>query len=31
MQDGYRLGGIEVVHAFAGDALSDRARQLLGL
>lgn len=31
MQDGYRLGGIEVVHAFTGDALSDRARRLLGL
>jgi len=31
MQDGYRLGRIEVVHAFAGDDLSDRARRLLGL
>jgi len=31
MQDGYRLGGIEVVHVFNGDTLSDRARRLLGL
>jgi len=30
MQDGFKLGGIEVVHAFDGDMLSDRARQLLG-
>ncbi len=30
MQDGFRLGRIEVVHAFAGDDLSDRARRLFG-
>ncbi len=30
MQDGFRLGRIEVVQAFVGDAVSDRASSLFG-